>query len=111
MVGSSKTQRSVTVEKRGTFNDDAFFKDSWKEWDKAMAEVVDRWDKDHGTNDVAALKAPGSETKQVYRNLRSSNVSSEDSQAVSCTEEDGKYKMVVDVKDFKPEDINVKTVR
>jgi len=98
------------VEKRGTFNDDAFFKDSWQEWDKAMKEVVDKWDKEHGTNEVATLQAPGAETKTVYRNIRSSNVSSEDSQAVSCIEEDGKYKMVIDVKEFKPEAINVKTV-
>ncbi|XP_076032553.1 uncharacterized protein LOC143020250 [Oratosquilla oratoria] len=115
MVGT-KTTKTVTVEKRGTFHDDAFFKDSWDEWDKAMKDVVERWD--HGTSrptsttttSVVPGGATGSETKTVYRQIRSSNVSSDDSQAVSCKEEDDKYKIVVDVKDFSPEDINVKTV-
>lgn len=34
----------------------------------------------------------------------------DESQAVSCTEEDDKYRMVMDVKDFSPEHINVKAI-
>ncbi|XP_063603926.1 heat shock protein 67B1-like [Penaeus indicus] len=110
MVGT-KTTKTVTVERRGAFTDDPFFKDSLEEWDQAMKNVVDRWDKQPVTTTTTTTTSPSSsETRTVYRQIRSSNVTSDDSQAVSCTEEDGKYKMIIDVKDFKPEDINVKTV-
>ncbi|XP_064105332.1 uncharacterized protein LOC135214848 [Macrobrachium nipponense] len=111
MVGT-KTTKTVTIEKRGAFGDDPFFRDSLEEWDHAMKNVVDRWEKPRGTTTTTTTTTTGptSETKTVYRQIRSSNVSSDDSQAVSCTEDDDKYKMMVDVKDFKPEDINVKTV-
>ncbi|XP_027234837.2 heat shock protein 67B1 [Penaeus vannamei] len=110
MVGT-KTTKTVTVERRGAFSDDPFFKDSLDEWDQAMKNVVDRWDKQPVTTTTTTTTSPSSsETRTVYRQIRSSNVTSDDSQAVSCTEEDGKYKMIIDVKDFKPEDINVKTV-
>lgn len=110
MVGT-KTTKTVTVEKRGTFGDDPFFKDSLEEWDQAMKNVVDRWHKEPVTTTTTTTTSPNStETRTVYRQIRSSNVSSDDSQAVSCKEEDNKYKMIIDVKDFKPEDINVKTV-
>ncbi|KAK7076462.1 hypothetical protein SK128_020411 [Halocaridina rubra] len=111
MVGT-KTTQAVKIEKRGTFGDDPFFKDSWDEWDHAMKKVVDRWENPDGTTTVrtTTTTAPVSETRTVYRNIRSSNVTSDDSQAVSCTEDDNKYKMMVDVKDFKPEDISVKTI-
>lgn len=111
MVGT-KTTKTVTIEKKGTFGDDPFFRDSWEEWDHAMKKVVDRWDTPSGKTTVTTTTttAPGTETKTTYRQIRSSNVTSDDSQAVSCTEDDDKYKMMIDVKDFKPEDINVKTI-
>ncbi|KAK8723788.1 hypothetical protein OTU49_011548 [Cherax quadricarinatus] len=112
MVGT-KTTKTVTVQKRGTFSDDPFFKDSWQEWDQAMKNVVDRWENTGNTTSTTTTTTttkPSSETSTVYRQIRSSNVTSDDSQAVSCTEEDDKYKMMIDVKDFKPEDINVKIV-
>ena len=99
MVGT-KTTKTVTIEKRGTaFHDDPFFKDSWDSWDNAMKDVVKKWD-----TESSALNAPTSpiasstpsssnETRSVYRKIRSSNVTSDDSQAVSCTEENDKYKV------------------
>lgn len=94
MVGT-KTTKTVTVQKRGAFGDDPFFKDSWDEWDQAMKNVVDRWDKEPvtTTTTTTTTQPASTETKSVYRQIRSSNVTSDDSQAVSCTEEDGKYKV------------------
>ncbi|KAK3876242.1 hypothetical protein Pcinc_018958 [Petrolisthes cinctipes] len=110
MVGT-KTTKTVTVQKKGTFSDDPFFKDSWQEWDQAMKDVVDRWDKNTSkTTTTTTTSSSRPDTRNVYRQIRSSNVTSDDSQAVSCTEEDDKYKMMIDVKDFKPEDINVKVI-
>lgn len=113
MVGT-KTTKTVTVQKKGAFSDDPFFKDSWQEWDQAMKDVVDRWDntgsKTTTTTTTKTSSAARPDTRNVYRQIRSSNVTSDDSQAVSCTEEDDKYKMMIDVKDFKPEDINVKVI-
>ncbi|XP_042222040.1 heat shock protein 67B1-like [Homarus americanus] len=109
MVGT-KTTKTVTVQKRGTFGDDPFFKDSWQEWDQAMKNVVDRWENTGTGTTTTTTTTSQPETRSVYRQIRSSNVTSDDSQAVSCTEEDNKYKMMIDVKDFKPEDINVKIV-
>lgn len=119
MVGT-KTTKTVTVQKRsGAFNDDPFFKDSWEEWDNAMKDVVNRWDKTGSNNSnstttttktTTSSSAARPDTRNVYRQIRSSNIASDDSQAVSCTEEDDKYKMMIDVKDFKPENINVKVV-
>ncbi|XP_063848727.1 uncharacterized protein LOC135093396 [Scylla paramamosain] len=114
MVGT-KTTRTVTVEKRGMFDDDPFFKDSLEEWDKAMKTVVDKWPADSSTSKSTTTTTTTTssrpvETRNVYRQIRSSNVTSDDSQAVSCTEENDKYKMMIDVKDYKPGDITVKTV-
>lgn len=114
MVGT-KTTKTVTVEKRGMFGDDPFFKDSLDEWDKAMKNVVDRW-QDSGSKTTTTTTTTSTstrsipETRNVYRQIRSSNVTSDDSQAVSCTEENDKYKMMIDAKDYKPGDITVKTV-
>ncbi|XP_018022484.1 uncharacterized protein LOC108678543 [Hyalella azteca] len=117
---TTKTTKTVTVEKRGGFHDDSFFKDSWDSWDQAMRDVVQKWDTDAPSSNLSNTKrttttstvscAPATETRNIYRQIRSSNVTSDESQAVSCTEEDDKFKMVIDVKDFKPEDINVKVV-
>lgn len=118
---TTKSTKTVTVEKRGGFHDDTFFKDSWDSWDQAMKDVVQRWDTDvpSGLSNTSnttrrttttTTEAAPVETRNIYRQIRSSNVTSDDSQAVSCTEEDDKFKMVIDVKDFKPEHINVKVV-
>ena len=97
MVGT-KTTRTVTVEKRGAFDDDPFFKDSLDEWDKAMKTVVDKWPADSSsskstTTTTTTTSSRPVETRNVYRQIRSSNVTSDDSQAVSCTEENDKYKV------------------
>ena len=97
MVGT-KTTKTVSVEHRGMFGDDPFFKDSLDEWDKAMKNVVDRWP-DSGSNKTTTTTTtttsskPVAETRNTYRQIRSSNVTSDDSQAVSCTEENDKYKV------------------
>lgn len=105
-------QNKIVVEKRGTFHDDKFFKDCWDEWDKAMKDAVDRWDKQSSTTTTTTTTKsfPPAETKNMYSQIRSSNATFDDSQAVSCTEENNKYKMVMDVKNFAPENITVKAV-
>ncbi|RXG68029.1 Heat shock protein 26 [Armadillidium vulgare] len=116
MSSSTKSTKTVTIQKRGHFNDDSFFKDAWDEWDQAMRDAVDRWEKK--SSDTTTTKrttyltpsTPSKETHTVYRQIRSSNVMADESQAVSCTEEDDKYRMVMDVKDFSPEHINVKAI-
>lgn len=116
MSSSTKSTKTVSIEKRGHFDDDSFFKDSWDEWNTAMKEAVERWEnksKDSTTtrrSTTLTPATPAKETKTVYRQIRSSNVMSDESQAVSCTEEENKYKMVMDVKDFSPEHISVKAV-
>jgi len=111
---TTKTSKTVTVEKRGGFHDDSFFKDSWDSWDQAMKDVVTKWDHDSPSQRTVTKTAvstlPTTETHNIYRKIRSSNVTSDDSQAVSCQEEDDKFQMVIDVKDFKPEGINVKVI-
>ena len=96
MVGTTTT-KTVTIEKRGAFHDDSFFKDSWGEWDKAMQDVVSKWGDESplpaATAPLTVSPSASSETRSVYRKIRSSNVTSDDSQAVSCTEEDDKYKV------------------
>ncbi|KAG0726340.1 Protein lethal(2)essential for life [Chionoecetes opilio] len=83
--------------------------------EQAMNNVVDKWQdgtktKTTTTTTTSTASRPVAETRNTYRQIRSSNVTSDDSQAVSCSEENDKYKMMVDVKDFKPGDITVKTV-
>ena len=90
-----------------------FFKqDSWDSWDQAMKDVVNKWDTDlegdnnsitnnNNTNNssntsrttTTVSTVPATETRNTYRQIRSSNVSSDESQAVSCTEEDDKFKV------------------
>lgn len=36
--------RDIRVQDRGSFFDDAFFKDSWNDFDTAMQRVLDRFD-------------------------------------------------------------------
>lgn len=83
--------------------------DSWDSWDQAMKDVVQRWDTNlqpsglsntsntnstrRTTTTTTKEVAPPTETRNIYRQIRSSNVTSDDSQAVSCTEEDDKFKV------------------
>ena len=66
-----------------------------------MKDAVNRWDRLSGEK-TPSLKQPGTETKNVYRQIRSSNVTSDESQAVSCTEEEGKYKVAPSVHPIRP---------
>ena len=79
-----------------------FPQDSWDSWDDAMKDVVNRWDSDVGglsnttrTSTSTVSTVPATETRNTYRQIRSSNVTSDESQAVSCTEEDDKFKVDV----------------
>jgi len=103
----SEKPTSVRVEKKGSFNDDAFFKDSVASWEQAMKEVVSRWDT--GSRRTKTVQS-SSETTRTYRDIRAANLTTDDSQAVSISEEDDSFKIVIDVKDFRPEDISVKVV-
>jgi len=124
---TTKTVKTVTVEKRGGFHDDSFFKDSWDNYEQAMKDVVCKYDpskrnQSSVTRTTTTTKTTQNQQQQpkqdnskavtaldnTYRQIRTSNITKDESQAVSCVEEDTQYKMVVDAKDYKPDEINVK---
>lgn len=118
---TTKTIKTVTVERRGGFHDDSFFKDSWGTWDNAMKDVVCKYDPAARKNSSTVTKTTTTTSKtsqqpqtavsnldNQYRQIRTSNLSKDESQAVSCVEDNCEYKMVVDAKDYKPDEINVK---
>jgi len=102
MAERKVSSKTVKIDRKGSFHDDAFFKDSWDSWNDAMKGVVTRWDSKAKPRDITL--------PSTYRRIRTDNITSNDSQAVSCTDHDDHYKMVVDVKDFKPDEVNVKVV-
>ena len=69
-----------------------------------MKDVVQKWDKDldgesntrntSRTMTTSTVSSVPSETSNIYRQIRSSNIASDDSQAVSCQEEDDKFKVI-----------------
>jgi len=103
----SDSPASIRVEKKGAFGDDDFFKDSVELWDQAMRDVVKRWETGSKRTKAATTSV---ETHRTYREIRSSNLATDDSQAVSITEEDDAFHILIDVKDYKAEDISVKVI-
>jgi len=110
-IKTGPTKKTVTVEKRGCFNDDAFFQDSKDTLNNAMSEVVNNWD--HSTNTKKKTTTTNNTNTSntniatTYKQIRDSNLDKTDSQAVSCVEKGGQYQMVVDVKDYKSDEIKV----
>jgi len=104
-VQSSKT---VSVVQRESFFDDAFFQDAWEDFDTAMQTVLDKFDV-KGTKITSGSR---NECRDLYRNIRTSKIDEDiyASQALQVTEKEGRFSCVMDVKDFTPNDLQVKVV-
>ncbi|XP_042893940.1 uncharacterized protein LOC122267833 [Penaeus japonicus] len=88
------------ITRRGLFFNDSFFQDSWKDFQKAVREVLAKWGEQSSLLDDLTC----------YRNLRSRDLR-EDTQAVTSSEDDHHHKFVIDVQDFtNGGEINVKAV-
>jgi len=100
--------KSLSVVEHGSFFDDAFFKDAWEDFDKAMEGVLDKYET-KGTKVSSTNRVASTET---YRNIRNANIGKDlyASQALQITEKDGKFNAVMDVKDFNPKDLSVRVV-
>ncbi|KAB7506523.1 Protein lethal(2)essential for life [Armadillidium nasatum] len=106
---TTKTTKTLTVVRRETFYDDSFFEDSWGDFDSAIKRIVQKFETDStpkidfGNRNVCT---------DVYRKIRTSNIEKDlyQSQALEVTEKEGKFQCVMDVKDFTPNDLQVKVV-
>merc|ERR1711970_920680 len=100
--------KSLILAEHGSFFDDAFFKDAWEEFDKAMQGVLDKYET-KGTKINSSNRLASTET---YRQIRSASIGKDlyASQALQITEKDGKFNCVMDVKDFNPKDLSVRVV-
>ncbi|XP_066950984.1 protein lethal(2)essential for life-like isoform X1 [Macrobrachium rosenbergii] len=102
------SSKSLSIVKRESFLDDSFFKESWEEFDKAMQSILDKFD-DQG------LKVDGGSRvacRDLYSKIRSSKIDEDlyASQALQITEKDGNFSAVMDVKDFNPNELQVRVV-
>ncbi|KAG0725398.1 Protein lethal(2)essential for life [Chionoecetes opilio] len=105
---TTKTTKTLSVVKRESFFDDAFFTDDWDNFDKAVQSVLDKFD-DKGLKVVADSR---NQCRDVYSKIRSSKIDEDlyASQALQITEKEGKFQAVMDVKDFSPSDLQVRVV-
>ncbi|XP_050692686.1 protein lethal(2)essential for life-like isoform X4 [Eriocheir sinensis] len=105
---TTKTTKSLSVVKRESFFDDSFFTDAWDDFDKAMQGVLDKFDDTGLKVDVGSRN----HCRDVYTKIRSSKIDEDlyASQALQITEKDGKFQAVMDVKDFSPNDLQVRVV-
>lgn len=107
-MSSSTTSKTLSVIKRESFFDDSFFTDSWDDFDKAVQSILDKFDNTGLKVDVGTR----SKCRDVYSKIRSSKIDEDlyASQALQITEKDGKFQAVMDVKDFSPNDLQVRVV-
>ncbi|XP_018007157.1 protein lethal(2)essential for life [Hyalella azteca] len=100
--------KTISLIKRESFFDDSFFQDAWGDFDSAIQTILDKF------HDKTVKVDSGSrnECRDVYRNIRSSRIDDDiyASQALQVTEKDGRFSCVMDVKDFNPNDLQVKVV-
>ncbi|XP_047473901.1 uncharacterized protein LOC125028555 [Penaeus chinensis] len=88
------------IVRRGLFFDDSFFQESWKDFQKAVKEVLNKWGEQSSIGDDLTR----------YRSLRSRDLR-EENQAVTSSEDERQHKFVLDVKDFSDGgEISVKAV-
>lgn len=99
----------MSLVKKESFFDDDFFKDTWGDFDTAMQTVLDKYD-NKGLKIVDNTSR--NQCRDVYRTIRSSKIDDDiyASQALQVTEKDGRFQCVMDVKDFNPNDLQVKVV-
>ncbi|XP_050692671.1 WAS/WASL-interacting protein family member 2-like isoform X3 [Eriocheir sinensis] len=143
--------RSLRVLERDGFFDDAFFREAWDDFDRAMQSVLDRFDstglkpfrsfpsrsfpslsRRHTATHAPPPPPPSPPPQQVmsrslprqvddgsrnhcrdvYSKIRSSKIDEDlyASQALQITEKDGKFQVVMDVKDFNPRELQVRAV-
>ncbi|KAK4292172.1 hypothetical protein Pmani_035037 [Petrolisthes manimaculis] len=100
--------KSLKVVERERFFDDAFFREAWDDFERAMQSVLDKFD------DTGLRVDAGSRTQcqDVYSKIRSNNIDEDlyASQAIQINEKDGKFQAVMDVKDFNPRELQVRAV-
>ncbi|XP_063603423.1 uncharacterized protein LOC134779295 isoform X2 [Penaeus indicus] len=88
------------IVRRGLFFDDSFFQESWKDFQRAVKEVLNKWGEQSSIGDDLTR----------YRSLRSRDLR-EENQAVTSSEDERQHKFVLDVKDFSDGgEISVKAV-
>ncbi|KAK4298299.1 hypothetical protein Pmani_029339 [Petrolisthes manimaculis] len=105
---TTSTSKTLSVVKRESFFDDSFFNDSWEDFDKAVQSILDKFDDTGLKVDVGSR----SQCRDVYSKIRSSKIDEDlyASQALQITEKEGKFQAVMDVKDFSPNDLQVRVV-
>jgi len=104
----TSTSKTLSVVQRESFFDDAFFKDSWEDFDTAVQSILDKFD----SSGLKVDQGSRSQCRDVYSKIRSSKIDEDlyASQALQITEKDGKFQAVMDVKDFNPADLQVRVV-
>jgi len=105
---TTKTSKTVSLVQKESFFDDAFFSDAWADFDLAMQGILDKFD-DKGKKVDSTTRG---ECRDLYRSIRSSKIDDDmyASQALQVTEKDGRFSCVMDVKDFNPNQLQVKVV-
>jgi len=100
--------KTISLLQKESFFDDAFFTDAWADFDLAMQGVLDKFESKGRKVDSTTR----SECRDLYRNIRTSNIDTDiyASQALQVTEKDGRFNCVMDVKDFNPNQLQVKVV-
>ncbi|XP_042238503.1 AT-rich interactive domain-containing protein 1A-like isoform X1 [Homarus americanus] len=100
--------KSLNVVQREGFFDDAFFKEAWEDFDRAVQSVLDKFD----NTGLKVDQGSRTECRDVYSKIRTSNIDQDlyASQALQITEKDGKFQAVMDVKDFNPRELQVRAV-
>lgn len=102
------SSKIMSLVKRESFFDDDFFKDTWGDFDSALQTILDKFD----STGLKVDSSSRNKCRDVYRTIRTSKINDDiyASQALQVTEKDGKFNCVMDVKDFNPNDLQVKVV-
>ncbi|KAG7160679.1 protein lethal(2)essential for life-like [Homarus americanus] len=102
------TSKTLSLVKRESFFDDSFFTDAWEDFDTAVQSILDKFDNTGLKVDVGSR----TQCRDLYSKIRSSKIDEDlyASQALQITEKDGKFQAVMDVKDFSPNDLQVRVV-
>lgn len=100
--------KSLNVVQRESFFDDSFFKEAWEDFDRAMQRVLDKFD----NRGLMINEGSRNECRDAYSKIRSNRIEEDlyASQALQITEKDGKFQVVMDVKDFNPRELQVRAV-
>ncbi|CAL4087182.1 unnamed protein product [Meganyctiphanes norvegica] len=96
----SKNQNAyLKINKRGNFFEDSFFENVHENFQKAVSEVLEKW------GDSSSL----CHNMTSYRNLRQCNLQ-EENRAVTLSYGEKEHKIVLDVHEFKQDDIKIQVV-